>query len=209
MGYSFGLLLAALARLGLTPDPTAEIAGAVTAMRSIWPQIQAQTPVCSNPAKRLAGQWVGRAVTIIGSDILEPVARRVTKEPKPLKRRCWRSVPCERSMPRLRTETKVRARALQLLYAWEMQGKPTVQSVVDGLSGLGKVPNRSAATRLARRVTKDCDTLDREIEASIEGWRLERVGAIERNILRLALAELLDGQTPAPVVIDEAVRLAH
>ena len=38
---------------------------------------------------------------------------------------------------------------------------------------------------------------------------LERLGAIERNILRLALAELAEGATPARVVLDEAVRLAH
>ncbi|MGE5832863.1 MAG: transcription antitermination protein NusB, partial [Acidobacteriota bacterium] len=42
-----------------------------------------------------------------------------------------------------------------------------------------------------------------------EHWRLDRVGVIERNILRLALAELDEASTPARVVIDEAVKLAH
>ncbi len=88
VGYSFGLLLAALARLGLTPDPAAEVAGAIAAMRSLQPHIQAQTPVCSNLAKRLAGQLVGRTVTILGSDILEPVARRWKGQVSELAK-CW------------------------------------------------------------------------------------------------------------------------
>src|SRR5438552_3418427 len=50
---------------------------------------------------------------------------------------------------------------------------------------------------------------DRRIADAAEHWRLERVGAIERNILRLALAELDEASTPSRVVIDEAVKLAH
>jgi len=51
--------------------------------------------------------------------------------------------------------------------------------------------------------------IDRRIAEATEHWRLERVGVIERNILRLALAELSEGRTPSRVVIDEAVKLAH
>jgi N utilization substance protein B len=47
------------------------------------------------------------------------------------------------------------------------------------------------------------------VEAAAEHWRLERVGLIERNILRLALAEIAEGATPSRVVIDEAVKLAQ
>ncbi len=112
-------------------------------------------------------------------------------------------------MPRLRAETKVRARALQLLYAWELQGKPAVEGVADSFFGIGPVPHRSAAARLACRAVAECDRLDQDIEAAIEGWRLERVGIVERNILRLALTELLFEETPARVVIDESVRLAQ
>jgi N utilization substance protein B len=43
----------------------------------------------------------------------------------------------------------------------------------------------------------------------MDNWRWERVGAIERNILRLAIQELLDDETPPKVVIDEAIRLAQ
>ncbi len=76
MGYSFGLLLAAFARLGLIPDPEAELWNAVEAMRSQQVELQANIPVAQNRAKRLAGQLVGRWVAVMGSGLLAPVARR-------------------------------------------------------------------------------------------------------------------------------------
>jgi len=76
VGYSFGLLLALLVRLGLIPDPAGELTGAITAMRNQQMGLNAELPVVRNPAKRLAGQLVGRSVMVFGSDVLEPVARR-------------------------------------------------------------------------------------------------------------------------------------
>ena len=76
VGYSFGLLLAAFSRLGLLPDPGAELANALEAMRQLQENLRADIPVVSNPAKRLAGQLLGRWVAVFGADILEPVVRR-------------------------------------------------------------------------------------------------------------------------------------
>jgi len=76
VGYSFGLLLAALARLGLLTDPSAELNGAISAMRAQQARLSADVPVVSNPAKRYAGQLMGRAVVVFGSGLLAPVARR-------------------------------------------------------------------------------------------------------------------------------------
>ncbi len=76
VGYSFCLLLAALARLDLIPDPAAELEDAISAMRAQQLQLKADVTDVHNPAKRLAGQLVGRLVTVIGSDVLTPVARR-------------------------------------------------------------------------------------------------------------------------------------
>lgn len=75
-GYSFGLLAAALHRLRLLPDPSADLQNAVQAMRSQQANLAPETPVVRNPAKRMAGQLVGRMVTVFGSDYLAPVARR-------------------------------------------------------------------------------------------------------------------------------------
>jgi glucose/mannose-6-phosphate isomerase len=76
VGYSFGLLLASLARLGLIPDPAQELSATLSAMRKQQGGLQAELPVVGNPAKRLAGQLMGRWVMVFGADVLEPVARR-------------------------------------------------------------------------------------------------------------------------------------
>lgn len=76
VGFSFGLLLAAFARLGLVPDPEDELAEAVAAMREQQKNLRAEVPVARNPAKRLAGQLVGRWVNVYGAGLLAPVARR-------------------------------------------------------------------------------------------------------------------------------------
>lgn len=76
VGFSFGLLLAAFTRLGLIPDPSQELAGAVTAMKAQQAHLKAEVPVTQNPAKRQAGQLLGRWVSVLGSGVLSPVARR-------------------------------------------------------------------------------------------------------------------------------------
>jgi glucose/mannose-6-phosphate isomerase len=76
VGFSAGLLLAALTRLGLISDPQADIHTTVQAMRTQQESLELEIPTVRNPAKRIAGQIYGRWVAIIGADILEPVARR-------------------------------------------------------------------------------------------------------------------------------------
>jgi glucose/mannose-6-phosphate isomerase len=76
VGYSFGMLLALLTRLGLIPDPVHELSGTVSAMRRQQMSLQADIPAERNPAKRQAGQLMGRWAITFGADVLEPVARR-------------------------------------------------------------------------------------------------------------------------------------
>lgn len=76
VGWSFGLLLAAFSRLGLIPDPAVDISAAVAGMRSRQASLLAEVPVTGNPAKRMAGQLVGRWVNVYASGFLSPVARR-------------------------------------------------------------------------------------------------------------------------------------
>ena len=110
----------------------------------------------------------------------------------------------------LRRETKVRARALQLLYAWELQHRPSVETVVECLQSQGRqLPEGEAAVRLVESVAARVEILDDDIAAAAENWRLSRIGMVERNILRLGLHELLETDVPAKVVIDEGVRLAQ
>jgi glucose/mannose-6-phosphate isomerase len=76
VGFSFGLLLAAISRLGLIADPEAEVEDAVEEMKRQQKKLNARVPVTQNPAKRMAGQFIDRWPTIIGADHLAPVARR-------------------------------------------------------------------------------------------------------------------------------------
>jgi glucose/mannose-6-phosphate isomerase len=76
VGYSFGLLLGLLCRLGVLPDARAEVDSAVQIMRVQQQTIGAESQVTRNPAKRMAGQLMERWPTIIGAGFLAPVARR-------------------------------------------------------------------------------------------------------------------------------------
>jgi glucose/mannose-6-phosphate isomerase len=76
VGFSFGLLLAAFTRLGLAPDPSAELDSSLAEMRTQQEQLLPGIPASLNPAKRLAGQLQGRWVNVMGSGVLAPVARR-------------------------------------------------------------------------------------------------------------------------------------
>jgi transcription antitermination protein NusB len=111
----------------------------------------------------------------------------------------------------LRTETKSRARALQLLYAWEMLGEPPVPAVATGLSRLtGPEPRvLDRAEELAQAVVENVESLDAEAGRASDNWRISRIAVVERNILRLGILELRRGDVPPKVAIDEAVRLAQ
>ncbi|MDQ3208271.1 MAG: transcription antitermination factor NusB [Gemmatimonadota bacterium] len=112
----------------------------------------------------------------------------------------------------LRVETKGRARALQILYAWELQGgAPPIPAVVSGVARLtGPQPLVfDRAEELAAGVVNEVDSLDAELAQAAENWRMSRIAVVERNILRLGIHELRRGEVPPKVAIDEAVRLAH
>ena len=111
----------------------------------------------------------------------------------------------------LRVETKTRARALQLLYAWEIRGGTPIAVLATGLSRLtGPEPALlDRAEAMAEGVIADVQSLDAEAARASENWRMSRIAVVERNILRLAILELRRGEVPPKVAIDEAVRLAH
>ena len=102
-------------------------------------------------------------------------------------------------------------RALQVLYAWDLSGRPPLKTVVTRVAGMygAAAPDHDRGVELAAEVIAGLPDIDRRVAEAAEHWRLERVGTVERNILRLALAELAEGATPPRVVIDEAVKLAH
>ena len=114
-------------------------------------------------------------------------------------------------MPRTRLETRARARALQALYAWDLRTGQPLDRVATQIWDDLAVPSdeRTLASRLVRTVVADGHALDAELAEVTTNWRLDRLGAIERSVLRLGAAELRRGETPPRVVIQEGVRLAE
>lgn len=114
-------------------------------------------------------------------------------------------------MPRTRVETRARARVLQALYAWDLRGDAPLERVATQIWDDLSVPpdERKLAGMLVRTLSAHRDELDAELTEVTTNWRLERLGVIDRCVLRLGAAELQRGETPPRVVIQEAVHLAE
>jgi N utilization substance protein B len=96
-----------------------------------------------------------------------------------------------------------RERALSLLYEAELKGESPLH-VADALA----VPPDPYVRTLLEQVVRTQDEAVRRIAAASVGWPLERMAVIDRLVLRMAVAELLDPEgPPLAVVIDEAVEL--
>jgi N utilization substance protein B len=110
-----------------------------------------------------------------------------------------------------RLRRRARARALQALYAWDLAPRGGLLSVSDKLWGdlsLG-TGERAFAAPLVAEVADGQPAIDELLSTVTTNWRLERLGAVERSLLRLGVAELRRGETPPRVVIQEDVRLAE
>jgi N utilization substance protein B len=93
-----------------------------------------------------------------------------------------------------------RRTALFLLYQWDVTGQP--------LASLYEGEVDPFARETAEAVVAEAAELDRRITDAAEGWTADRLGAVERNILRIAVHELDGDDVPDEVAIDEAVTLA-
>jgi N utilization substance protein B len=109
-----------------------------------------------------------------------------------------------------------RQRALQVLFLWDLRKQPigeAISAYYDTLSSEEDFPLPADPDEfmeaLVRGVSEQAPDLDRRIVEKSENWRLDRMPAVDRNILRLAVYEMSDLSTPAPVVIDEALELAR
>jgi N utilization substance protein B len=113
-----------------------------------------------------------------------------------------------------RTRHRARQAAVQMLYQSEM-GHHDIEDVVRtfwaaNLPGSEGAPEsvRTFAEQLVRLTMANLEKIDPLIVETAEHWRLSRMAALDRIILRLAIAEFLDGVTPRNVVINEALELA-
>ncbi len=95
---------------------------------------------------------------------------------------------------------QARRQALFLLYQWDLTEQP-LATLFDG------EPDAFAA-QLASDVAAEAPSLDERISATSVDWPADRLGTLERNILRIGIYELEEGTVPPEVAINEAVLLA-
>jgi transcription antitermination protein NusB len=109
----------------------------------------------------------------------------------------------------LAARSKARKRALDILFESELRGLPTLELLSERQS-LGDVPVQPYAADLVRGVATHSERIDELISWNLVDWTMERLPAVDRNILRIGVYELLwaDG-VPDGVAISEAVALAQ
>ncbi len=105
---------------------------------------------------------------------------------------------------------RARVCALQMLYQWEVSKEPPerVKEIYWRQVNV-KSPQREFADELFDKATAGVAELDALIRAHARRWRVERLAAVDRNLLRLAISEFRHyPQTPPAVVINEALEVA-
>ena len=109
-----------------------------------------------------------------------------------------------------------RQRALQVLFSCDLRKQPVDEAIAafyKTLDSEDEDPDPEQPDEfmeaLVRGATEQAAAIDQRIAAKSDHWRLDRMAAVDRNILRLAVYEMTDVHTPAPVVIDEALELAR
>ena len=110
------------------------------------------------------------------------------------------------------TRRRARQRALQILFLWDARRQP-VDEVIDAYYDTllsEEQPQRDPfVAALVHGTVEHVVEVDRQITKHAEHWRMERMPAVDRNVLRLAVYEIKHAGTPAAVAIDEALELAR
>lgn len=106
---------------------------------------------------------------------------------------------------------KSRELALQMLFQWELGGN-TPERIVTTSFDVQKPDDdvKSFARELFEGTVQEVESLDRLVSEHSDHWRIERMAAVDRNVIRLALYELIHHpETGAAVVINEALEIAR
>jgi N utilization substance protein B len=113
----------------------------------------------------------------------------------------------------LRARSKARGWALQVLYAWESRGLETSpREILNDFERERQIAEDSRVylRTLVQHVSDHREEIDRDLEHALTNWRFDRLSVIDRNILRLAAAEMsYEEDVPFAVSIQEAIVLAE
>lgn len=105
--------------------------------------------------------------------------------------------------------SKARKRALDLIFAAEAQGLTADQLLTEQLDA-GQGPGNEYTVTLVRGVHQERQRLDEIISEYAKGWTIDRLPAVDRNVLRLGIYELLFSEDiPDAVAVSEAVNLVR
>ncbi len=105
--------------------------------------------------------------------------------------------------------SKARKRALDVLFESELRGLPVGGTLADRVAD-NDPPVNEFTVALVEGVSKHIDAIDDLLSTHSVGWTLDRMPAVDRNILRIGAYELLfDDQVPDVVAVSEAVALAR
>jgi len=110
------------------------------------------------------------------------------------------------------SRSRSRQRALQILFLWDARRQPVEEAIDSFYDTLyaEEHPERDAfVDQLVHGTIEHLNEVDGRIRQHAEHWRMERMPVVDRNILRLAVYEMTHAETPAAVVIDEALELAR
>lgn len=104
---------------------------------------------------------------------------------------------------------RARECALQILFQIDLVGDTPADALAKFWAGREASDEaRRFAEELVRGVSAQREAIDRRIGAAARHWRLERMARVDRNVLRVAVFELVAGEDPPAVVIDEAIEVA-
>ena len=105
--------------------------------------------------------------------------------------------------------TKARERALQALYQIDVAASEIDEALTRFWRSFEPAERdvQELAEQLVRGVHRERRSIDERIEAASTNWRVDRMARVDRNALRLAVFELLQGDAPVKVIINEAIEL--
>ena len=105
-----------------------------------------------------------------------------------------------------------RQRALQILFLWDARRQPVDEAIdayYDTLYSQESPARDPFVADLVRGTVEHAAGIDEQIAKHAQHWRMERMPIVDRNVLRLAVFEMIHAGTPAAIAIDEALELAR
>ena len=111
---------------------------------------------------------------------------------------------------------KAREQTLQMMFEWDLRRRPLEEisrdyygSLLVSEDAVAKPRRDEFAQVLLVGVTENVGAIDELITKHAVNWRMERMPAVDRNVLRIAVYEMMRTDTPAAIVIDEALELTR